>query len=112
MRVTLDFLSRFSMENCCAVIRYKWGRVLFFTVMTSWESFLVEICERWALEVSRAKVTFITLDAHRKVCIIEPEVDFQHMYHIFHMFNCTTVNLIVNTDERSLVVSTDTSLSL
>ena len=79
-----------------------------FIILTSWESALAEICERWSFALSYVRVKFVTHDAYRMVCPIESEADFQHMCHIYHMFNCTAVDLIVDTIERPLVIPAGT----
>lgn len=70
-----------------------------FTVLTSWDSILGEICERWGLKVSSIRVKFITPDAHEMICPIDLEVDFQHMCHIYYMFSSAVDDLIANTVE-------------
>lgn len=100
----LDFLSKFSMQNFGAIARYKRERrVLLFTVLTSWELVLAEICKWWDLEVFHARVKFVMHDAHRLVCAIESKVDFQRICHIYHILNCPTIDLVVDTDKKPLV---------
>ncbi|KAJ0977276.1 hypothetical protein J5N97_012750 [Dioscorea zingiberensis] len=99
------------METFCAVARYKGeGRVLQFTVLSSWESVLAEICQRWDLELSSVRVKFVTPDLNRTVCPIDTEVDFQRMCHIYHMFNSAAVDLIVETVQDPLDVPSGSSL--
>ena len=52
------------------------GHVLQFTVLNSWAMVLGEICERWALDVSRVIVKFVTSDGHKMICPIESEANF------------------------------------
>ena len=76
--------------------------MLVFTALTSWESVLAEICERWDLDVSRVRVKFVTPDGHKTVCPIENEVDFQRMCHVYSLFKCAAVDLVVETDDAPL----------
>ena len=88
------------MESFCAIARYNdEGRVLMFTALTSWESVLAEICERWGLDVSSVRVKFITPDGYKTVCPIENEVDFQRMCHVYSIFKCSIVDLVVETKD-------------
>ena len=91
------------MESFCAIARYNGeGRVLVFTAQTSWDSILAEICDRWGLDVSHIRVKFITPDGHKTICPIENEVDFQRMCHVYLLFKCPAVDLVVETDDVSL----------
>lgn len=92
------FWCKLLIDTFCPIARYKGeDRVLQFTMVTSWDSILCEICERWGLEVSSVRVKIVTPDAHRTICPIDSDVDFQRMCHIHHMFNSGIVNLIVDT---------------
>lgn len=61
------------------------------------------------LDVCHVRVKFVTLDAHKMFCSMDSEMDFQHMYNIYYMFNNTTVDLIVNIDEREVAILSDSS---
>ena len=39
--------------------------MLQFTVLTSWETVLRDIGDRWALDVSRVRVKFVTPDSYK-----------------------------------------------
>ncbi|KAH7676588.1 CAD PB1 domains-containing protein [Dioscorea alata] len=84
------------METYSVVARFKGeGRVLQFTVLSSWESVMGEICARWSLDASEVIVKFVTPDSYKTLCPIESEVDFQRMCHIYQSFNKFVVDIIV-----------------
>jgi len=92
------------METFSAVARFKGeGCVVQFTVLSSWESVMDEICARWSVDASAVKVKFVTPDAYKTVCPIESEVDFERMCHIYRSFNKFIVDIIV----EEVRVSTD-----
>jgi len=92
------------METYSAMTRFKGeGFVLQFTVLSSWESLMGEICSRWSLDASEVKVKFVTPDAYKTLCPIESEVDFERMCHIYRSFNKFIVDIIV----EKVRVSTD-----
>lgn len=79
-------------------------------MLTSWAPILGEICKRWGLEVSNVRVKFVTLDAHQTICPIDIEEDFQRMCHVYHMFNSSAVDLIVDTVKEVVYVLECSSL--
>ncbi|XP_039119170.1 uncharacterized protein LOC120255401 [Dioscorea cayenensis subsp. rotundata] len=96
------------METFSAVARYKGeGHVLQFTVLSSWESVMGEICARWAVDVSQVKVKFVTPDAYKTLCPINSDADFQRMCHIYHSFNKFVMDIII----EDVSVSADGNLA-
>ena len=84
------------METFCAVARYKGeGRMLQFTVLTSWETVLRDIGDRWAVDVSRVRVKFVTPDSYKTLFPIESDADFQRMCHIHQTLNKTVVDITI-----------------
>ncbi|XP_039138187.1 uncharacterized protein LOC120275627 [Dioscorea cayenensis subsp. rotundata] len=66
------------METFSAVVRYKGeGRVLQFTVLSSWKSVMGEICAPWDVDVFEVKVKFVTPYGYKTLCPIESDADFQ-----------------------------------
>lgn len=55
------------------------GSVVQFTMLSSWEIIMGEICERWALDASQVSVKFITPDSHGMIYRIELDENFQTM---------------------------------
>lgn len=81
-------------------MRYKGKeQVLQLVKLTSMESVLDMLCERWGLVVSYVRMKFAILDTHKIICSIYSKVDFQLVYHIYHMFNNSAVNFIINAVE-------------
>ncbi|XP_039130888.1 uncharacterized protein LOC120267282 [Dioscorea cayenensis subsp. rotundata] len=84
------------METFSAVARYKGeGRMRQFTVLSSWESVMGEICARWAVDVSQVRVKFVMPEAYRTLCPIEYAADFERMCHIYHSFNKFIIDIII-----------------
>ncbi|XP_039146825.1 uncharacterized protein LOC120284076 [Dioscorea cayenensis subsp. rotundata] len=91
------------METFCVVARYKGeGRMLQFTILSSWETVMGDISERWALDGSQVRVKFVTPDSYKTLCPIESNVDFQRMCHIHHTFNKTVVDIIIEDANGSM----------
>ncbi|XP_039137426.1 uncharacterized protein LOC120274955 [Dioscorea cayenensis subsp. rotundata] len=91
------------METFCAVARYKGeGRMLQFTVLSSWEIVMGDISERWALDGSPVRVKFVIPDSYKTLCPIESYADFQRMRHIHHTFNKTVVDIIIKDASGSM----------
>lgn len=85
------------MDTFFALARYKGERLLLqFTVLSSQEMFLNEVCERWTLDTSQVRVKFVTPNSYKMICPIELAKDFQRMCHIHHMFGKNIVDLIVD----------------
>ncbi|XP_039140545.1 uncharacterized protein LOC120277771 [Dioscorea cayenensis subsp. rotundata] len=84
------------METFCAMARFKGeGRLLQFTVLTTWEVVVAEICERWSLQASRVIMMFVAPNSYGTVCPIESDADFQCMCHIHHTYKKSVVDIIV-----------------
>ena len=60
-------------------------------MLTFQELVLTEIRERWGLEVFYVWVKFVTPDGYKTVYFIDSEAKFQHMLHIYHMFNSAAI---------------------
>ena len=56
---------------------------------------LGKVCKRWALNISRVIIKFVTPDSYKTIYAIELEVVFQRMFHIHHMFSKNTVDFIM-----------------
>ena len=41
----------------------------------SWETMLDEVCERWAVDVSRVRVKFVMPKSYKTICHIESKAD-------------------------------------
>ena len=66
------------METFFAVARFKGeGRVLQFTMLSSWDLVMGEICTRWALDASEVRVKFVMPDSYQTLCPIETDANFQ-----------------------------------
>ena len=55
---------------------------------------------------------FGTRDAHKTVCFIDSEVDFQRICHIHLIFNSAVIDLIVDANEGAVDVSSGSLIIL
>lgn len=76
--------------------------MLQFTVLSSWETIMGDISERWPLDGSKVRVQFVTPDSYKTLCPIESDADFQRLFHIHHTFKKTIVDITIKDASGSM----------